>query len=375
MFSAVRLRSVSPTFVRSFSMSSTARSSSRPVSLLTPKEVHDLVQNPESPSTVVLDASWHMPAAKRLPFQEYRKKRIEGSAFWDVDQIASTSDVGVPHNIPSVAQFEDACSRLGIERDSHVIVYDSVGVFSSPRTAFTFKHFGHDKVSVLDGGLPRWQADNLPLDTSSPTNPNPHATAEDGSALRARYGPIFSELLYAHKPKVESYFIADIEERFSDYKVDGTEKERKDVRQWKDINKILKKSEGKREVIIDARAAGRFHGTEPEPREGLSSGHMPHSLSLPFQSVLTPETSTTPPYRTMLSPEELEKVFEGVMGQERWKEVKSGKRGIVSTCGSGMTASILWLALQRAGVIDNAAIYDESWTGYASRPESIIEKS
>lgn len=86
-----------------------------------------------------------------------------------------------------------------------------------------------------------------------------------------------------------------------------------------------------------------FHGTEPEPREGLSSGHMPHSLSLPFQSVLTPESSTTPPYRTMLSPDELEKVFEGVMGREMWQEVKSGKRGIVSTCGSGMTVSWAWL--------------------------------
>lgn len=279
--------------------------------------------------------------------------------------------------MPSVAQFEDACSRLGIERNSHVVVYDTVGVFSSPRTAFTFKHFGHDKVSVLDGGLPRWQADGLPLDTTSPTNPNPHAVAEDGSALRALYGPIFSELLYAHKPKVESYFIADIEERFSDYKVEaGSGAERKeDLRQWEDMNRIIKASDKEREVIIDARAAGRFHGTESEPREGLSSGHMPHSLSLPFQSVLTPESSTTPPYRTMLSPEELEKVLEGVMGKEMWQEVKSGKRGIVSTCGSGMTASILWLALQRAGVIDNAAIYDESWTGYASRPESIIEKS
>ncbi|TKA55576.1 hypothetical protein B0A53_02754 [Rhodotorula sp. CCFEE 5036] len=372
MFSAARLRS--PALARQFSMS-TARRSARPVSLLTPKELHDLVQQ-EDGAPVVLDASWHMPAAKRLPFQEYRKKRIEGAAFWDVDQIASTSDVGVPHNMPSVAQFEDACSRLGIERDSHVVVYDTVGVFSSPRTAFTFKHFGHDKVSVLDGGLPRWQADGLPLDTTSPTNPNPHAVAEDGSALRALYGPIFSELLYAHKPKVESYFIADIEERFSDYKVAGVEAVRKeDLRQWEDMNRIINESDKEREVIIDARAAGRFHGTEPEPREGLSSGHMPHSLSLPFQSVLTPESSTTPPYRTMLSPDELEKVFEGVMGREMWHEVKSGKRGIVSTCGSGMTASILWLALQRAGVIDNAAIYDESWTGYASRPESVIEKS
>lgn len=105
--------------------------------------------------------------------------------------------------------------------------------------------------------MPRWQADNLPVDTGIPANPNPHAVAGDGSPIRARFGPIFSELLYAHKPKVESYFIADIEERFSEYKVDGAEKERKDVRQWKDMNKIIKKADAKREVIIDARSAGR----------------------------------------------------------------------------------------------------------------------
>ena len=121
------------------------------------------------------------------------------------------------------------------------------------------QHFGHDKVSVLDGGLPRWQADGLPLDTTSPTNPNPHAVAEDGSALRALYCPIFSELLYAHKPKVESYFIADIEERFSDYKVEagGEAEHKEDLRQWEDMNRIINESDKEREVIIDARAAGR----------------------------------------------------------------------------------------------------------------------
>ncbi|GAA6058226.1 hypothetical protein NBRC10513_007923 [Rhodotorula toruloides] len=154
----------------------------------------------------VLNASWHMPGSGRQPFQEYRKKRIEGAAFWDVDQIASKLVVGVPHNMPSVSQFEDACSRLGNKRDSHVVVYNTVGVFSSPWTAFTFKHFNHPQVSVLDGGLPRWIAEGYPIDENRPTNPNPHAVEEGGRLL---YGPIFSELLYAHKPQVESYFIAD----------------------------------------------------------------------------------------------------------------------------------------------------------------------
>ncbi|BGP25638.1 thiosulfate/3-mercaptopyruvate sulfurtransferase [Rhodotorula toruloides] len=357
----------SRTLMLSRSASST---SARPVSLITPAELHKLLSSKnEEELPCVLDASWHMPGSGRQPFQEYRKKRIEGAAFWDVDQIASKSDVGVPHNMPSVSQFEDACSRLGIKRDSHVVVYDTVGVFSSPRTAFTFKHFNHPQVSVLDGGLPRWIAEGYPIDENRPTNPNPHAVEEGGRLL---FGPIFSELLYAHKPRVESYFIADIEENFSEYKVDGREKA--DVRQWKDMNKNIKKGE-KGDVVVDARAAGRFYGTDPEPREGLSSGHMPHSISLPFQSVLSPESSTTPPYRCLLKPEELEKVFVDALGKEKWDKVKQGEKLITATCGSGMTAAVLWLALQRAGVTDNTAIYDESWTGYASRPESKIVKS
>ncbi|BGP63422.1 hypothetical protein NBRC10512v2_004768 [Rhodotorula toruloides] len=150
----------SRTHMLSRSVSSTA---SRPVSLITPAELHKLLslKNAEE-LPCVLDASWHMPW----------KKRIEGAAFWDVDQIASKSDVGVPHNMPSVSQFEDACSRLGIKRDSHVVVYDTVGVFSSPRTAFTYSTWAKPQYDLKQ--------------------------AKEGSRLV--YGPIFSELLCAHKP-------------------------------------------------------------------------------------------------------------------------------------------------------------------------------
>ncbi|BGP71417.1 Rhodanese-like domain-containing protein [Rhodotorula toruloides] len=149
------------------------------------------------------------------------------------------------------------------------------------------------------------------------------------------------------------------------------------------MTKNIKKGE-KGDVIVDARQLGGaslpesfffFHGTDPEPREGLSSGHMPHSISLPFQSVLLPELSTTPPYRTLLKPDELEKVFVEVLGEEKWEKVKQGEKSVTATCGSGMTAAVLWLALQRAGVTDNTAIYDESWTGYTLRPKSKILKS
>ncbi|CEQ42813.1 SPOSA6832_04677, partial [Sporobolomyces salmonicolor] len=356
-----------PSLVRSMASSAALR---KPVSLLTPGELSELLKKGQDDVRVV-DASWTMPGVERYPFKEYRGKRIPGAAFWDVDQIASKSDVGVPHNIPSQAIFEDACSRLGIARESHVVVYDSTGVFSSPRTAFTFKHFNHPLVSVLDGGLPRWESEGYPIDTSPPANPNPHALP-DGH--RPAYGPIFSELLYAKKPRVESYFIADIEENFTEYKVEEGQ-ERDDVRQWEHITANIAKGENGGEVVLDARPEGRFHGTSPEPRPSLSSGHIPHSLSLPFSAVLSAESSTSPSYKTLLPAAELEKVFEHAMGGETWQQVKKGERGITATCGSGMTAAVLWLALQRAGASEKVAIYDESWTGYASRPESEIIKS
>ncbi|GAA5994242.1 hypothetical protein JCM11641_001759 [Rhodosporidiobolus odoratus] len=352
----------------------------RPVQLLSPKELSSLLTSPASQTqgkegdVVVLDASWFMPNLDppRDAWAEFRKKRIEGSGFWHLDQIASTSDVGVPHNIPTKELFEDACSRLGIGRESHVVVYDTQGVFSSPRAVFTFDHFSHPQISVLDGGLPRWIAEGYPISTTSPANPNPHALLE---GEKASYQGIFSELLYAVKPRVESYFIADIEELFTDYKVPEGAEKKGDVEQWQDMVSNSEKGEGQGNAVLDARPEGRFHGTAPEPRPSLSSGHMPHSLSLPFSSVLSESSATEPSYKTLKSPEELVKVFKETLGAEEWEKVKKGERGVTTTCGSGMTAAILWLALQRAGVSDNVSLYDESWTGYASRPESKIVKS
>ncbi|GAA5832585.1 hypothetical protein JCM11251_001377 [Rhodosporidiobolus azoricus] len=380
-----RLSSPVSTFARSMSTTPSLR---RPVQLLAPQELAKLLESPTasakassgSPASsknedevVVLDASWFMPNLQppRDPWAEYRKKRIEGAGFWHLDQISSTSDVGVPHNIPSKDHFEDACSRLGIKRESHVVFYDSQGVFSSPRAAFTFKHFSHPNVSILDGGLPRWIAEGLPISTTSPSNPNPHALLP---GEKPRYQPIFSELLYAVKPRVESYFIADIEDLFSDYKVPEGE-ELSNTLQWKDVVANTDKGEGQGDAVLDARPAGRFHGSDPEPRAGLSSGHIPYSTSLPFSSVLSEPSATEPSYKTLKSPEELEGVFEGALGREEWEKVKSGERGVVTTCGSGMTAAVLWLALQRAGVSEKVGLYDESWTGYAQRPESKIVKS
>lgn len=130
------------------------------------------------------------------------------------------------------------------------------------------------------------------------------------------------------------------------------------------------------ELVLDARSRGRFLGTDPEPRPGLSSGHIPHSFSLPFNTFL--ETHTVPnsstQYTTFLSEPKLRQALIDAIGAEQAELVITGKRSITTSCGSGMTAGVLWLGLKLLGAAD-VALYDESWTGYASRAESRIEKS
>lgn len=195
------------------------------------------------------------------------------------DIIATKAPEGetqIPHMLPSPERFADACSRLGIERGSHVVFYDSVGMFSSPRGAWTFKvssrglwlgreggretrtdplgpnfeqAFGHEKVSVLDGGLLRWEAEGNYIDTSAPAPINPHSSEEP---KQTSHGPIFSELLYSKRPKVESYFIADVEAHMSEYPVPEVKEEYR-----RSYEQVVENSKTAEEVTLDARPVGR----------------------------------------------------------------------------------------------------------------------
>lgn len=144
-------------------------------------------------------------------FTEFKSSRILGSGFWSSDIIATKGDAvrNLPHMLPTPEIFADACSRLGISPDQHVVVYDSKGVFSAPRAAFTFKAFGHENVSVLDGGLPGWKKEGGYVDETKPSHINPHSREEP---RQPTYRPIMSVLLYDKRPAVESYFIADVSE-------------------------------------------------------------------------------------------------------------------------------------------------------------------
>ncbi len=196
-----------------------------------------LAERVGDPAVTVLDASWHMPAARRNAAAEYAGRHIPGAVFFDIDQISDHAAT-LPHMLPPPSEFAVAARRLGVSASSTVVVYDSVGLFSAPRVWWMFRVMGHDAVFVLDGGLPRWIAEGRPLETGWPI------PAHGG--FKARFRP---ELVVS---------LGEVSAALPD-----------PTRQ-----------------VLDARPAARFTGEAPEPRVGLRSGHMPGARSLPFTAVV-----------------------------------------------------------------------------------------
>ncbi|KAF9560216.1 Rhodanese-like protein [Agrocybe pediades] len=305
-------------------------SSSAPL-LLSPKQVNELGK---ASNVSLLDSTWFMPNSPRNAKQEFSGKRIPGAQFLDLDEVASPHELGLKHMMPDKETFALACEKLGISPSTHVVLYDSHGVFSSPRALFMFRTFGHTNSSVLDGGLPRWVDDGLPIDTGSPTTPQ-----------RASYAP----------REFDATAIRNYEQIVSNSQLDPA-------------------TDAKSEIVLDARPNGRFTGKDPEPRPGLSSGHIPHSFSLTFNLFLQKHKAKDgQEYSTFLPPEEIRKALENAIGPAETEKVIQGQRSVTASCGSGMTAGVLWLGLQLLGV-KNVGLYDESWTGYAMRPTSQIAK-
>ncbi|KAI8797204.1 3-mercaptopyruvate sulfurtransferase [Biomphalaria glabrata] len=249
----------------------------------------------------ILDASWHLPSAKRDAIKEFKEVHIPGAQFFDVDECADKSR-NLPHMIPSVKVFEEYVNNLGINNDTHVIVYDNNAqfpLFSAQRVWMTFRSFGHEKVSILEGGLPKWIAEN---------------------------GPVTE--------KIETVPIGQYKSNFNSNL----------IKQMADIMNNLKNSEFQ---LVDARPEGRFKGIAPEPRDDTKPGCIPKSVNIPFMNTMNLND------RTMKSPEELRQLFQSA-GVDLDKPV-------VFTCGSGTTACVLALASYLLGK-ENFAIYDGSWT-------------
>ncbi len=250
---------------------------------------------------MILDASWHLPAAKRDAKVEYEACRIPGAQFFDIDDI-SDKTTPLPHMLPSPRVFAAKAGALGISNSSRIVCYDSVGLFSAARAWWMFRVFGHDTVAVLDGGLKKWIAEER--------------TTEDGPPPSVKPVPFTAS------------------------------KREKMVRSIDQLENVQ---------IADARSGTRFRGEEPEPRPGVRPGHMPGARNVHYASLLNADG-------TMKSPGELATVFRAAGIDE--------SKPVVTSCGSGVTAAILTLGLERIGAKDHA-LYDGSWTEWGASGRAV----
>ena len=257
----------------------------------------------KDPDLRLLDASWYLPEAGRNAKDEYNEAHIPGARFFDIVEISDQRS-DLPHMAPPIEKFMSRMRAMGVGDGHQIVIYDGAGLLSAARVWWLFKLMGFETVAVLDGGFPKWKAEG-------------HAVEDMPPMVRDRHMTV----------------------RFQNQLV-------------RDVTQVSAASKLSDHVIVDARAANRFRGDAPEPREGLRAGHIPGSRSVPFTTLLNDD-------RTMKSPEGCRAVFEAA-GVDLAKP-------IITTCGSGVTAAILALALERLGH-RQWSLYDGSWAEWGMFP-------
>lgn len=275
-------------------------------SLLLPSDlvsVQWLFEHLRHPNLVLLDASWHMPMTHRDGYQEWLNERIDNALFFDFDREVCDQHSSLPHMMPSQAHFELSVQMLGINHDAAIVVYDSLGIFSSPRVWWMFKAMGFENVAVLDGGLEAWKAAG-------------HAVNYDPPLVLQKPQGNFKACYQANLVSNRQDVIAAI----NDEKV----------------------------AIVDARPRERFLGHVAEFRKGVRAGHIPSAVNLPISEILE--------NKTMKQAYQLAQIFEMLMPQ---------KQRLLFSCGSGVTACILALAAKLAGY-DALSVYDGSWSEWGA---------
>ena len=255
-----------------------------------------LVQHLEAPDIRIIDSSWYFPQEQRNAEQEFLECHIPGASFFDIDKIKD-NDSDLPHMLPPSAMFNSTVRKLGIGDGHKVVIYDGLGMRSAARLWWMFKVFGYSDVVVLDGGFPKWVKEN-------------RSTTAEITEKEIRHLTIYED----------KSIVAD----------------RDDVLRATKLNHCS---------IIDARSEGRFMGTAPEPRSGLRSGSIENSINVPYETLLNEDF-------TFKSKREIIDIFS--------KKGVVFNNYIITTCGSGVTAAVLYLALDEIGC-SKISLYDGSW--------------
>jgi len=261
------------------------------------------------PDVRVVDATWYLPHLGRDARAEHAEAHVPGAVYFDIDAIADRGS-SLPHMLPSAAEFGRQVGALGISDGDHVVTYGARHMIASARAWWMFRVFGHERVSVLDGGLAKWRAEGRPVESG--------AAAPGPRSFTARLRP---ELV-------------------------------------RDLGRVRDNVAGRAEQALDARSAGRFAGTEPEVRPGVRSGHIPGSLNLPYDRLFDAAG-------VLASPDALRRAYEGA-GVDLAKPV-------FTTCGSGVSAAVLSFGLHALGRSD-VPVYDGSWTEWGGRTDTPIDR-
>ena len=257
----------------------------------------------KDPDLRILDGSYYLPQMARDPRAEYDAAHIPNARFFDIDDVADHGS-DLPHMVPPVEKFMSRMRAMGVGDGHQVVVYDGMGLFSAARVWWLFKLMGQNNIAVLDGGFPKWRAEGRPVEDLPPVIRDRHMTV------------------------------------------------RRQNHMVKDVTQVSAASKLGDYEIIDARSPGRFRGEEPEPRVGLRPGHIPGSKNVCFKDLLNAD-------QTMKNPVEMRQIFEAA-------GVDFNKPAI-TTCGSGVTAAVLSLGLERIGKTDHS-LYDGSWSEWGMFP-------